>query len=161
MSSNLLSGACPAGRRKRTCSYAVRWWEPVHSDRGADDREPASSAIAGGSLGLLLSFLVTSWLAVPLERSSRADAIHLDATVLGFSIGLIFLTTLLAGCCPLSLPLAPVSRGFAGIIPVCWAAAYSRATLRKTLLTGNRTHSLCWFPPALLFQSFLRLRTTT
>jgi predicted permease len=117
--------------------------------------------IAGGSLGLLLSFLVTSWLAGHWKDLPRADAIHLDATVLGFSIGLIFLTTLLAGLLP------ALSSTGAGVLAALQESSrsvggsLSRATLRKTLLTGEIALTVTLLVSAgLLFKSFLRLRTT-
>ncbi len=53
--------------------------------------------VAGGTLGVLLSFAATRWLADNWTDLPRADAIHLDATVLAFAVGLVFLTALLAG----------------------------------------------------------------
>jgi predicted permease len=117
--------------------------------------------IAGGSLGLLLSFLVTSWLAGHWNDLPRADAIHLDTTVLGFSLSLIFLTTLLAGLLPalsstgtgILAALQESSRSVGGSL--------SRATLRKTLLTGEIALTVILLLSAgLLFKSFLRLRTS-
>jgi predicted permease len=117
--------------------------------------------IAGGSLGLLLSFLVTSWLAGHWSYLPRADAIHLDAAVLGFSIGLIFLTSLLAGLLP------AISSTGAGVLAALQessrsvGSSVSRATLRKTLLTGEIALTVILLVSAgLLFKSFLRLRSS-
>jgi predicted permease len=116
---------------------------------------------AGGSLGLLLSYLVTRWLASHWNDLPRADSIHLDATVLAFSIGLVFFTTLLAGLLP------AISSTRAGIFAVLQESSrsvggsLSRATLRKTLLTGEIALTVILLVSAgLLFKSFLRLRST-
>ena len=42
--------------------------------------------IAGGTLGLLLSFVATRWLAMHWRDLPRTEAIHIDATVMAFSI---------------------------------------------------------------------------
>jgi len=117
--------------------------------------------IAGGTLGLLLSFLVTHWLANHWNDLPRAEAIHLDATVLAFSIGLVFLTALLAGLLPaisstgsgIFAALQESSRSIGGSV--------SRATLRKSLLTAEIALTVILLVSAgLLFKSFLHLRTS-
>ena len=114
----------------------------------------------GGGLGILLSLLVTRWLAGHWSDLPRGEAIHLDSSVLAFSIGLIVLTTLLAGLLP-----AIASTG-AGLLTVLQESSRSvggglaRATLRKTLLTGEIALTVMLLVAAgLLFKSFLHLRT--
>jgi predicted permease len=116
--------------------------------------------VAGGTLGVLLSFAATSWLADNWSGLPRADAIHLDATVLAFAVGLVFLTALLAGLLPaisstgacVFAALQESSRSIGGSL--------SRATLRKTLLTVEIALTVILLVSAgLLFKSFLHLRT--
>jgi predicted permease len=116
---------------------------------------------AGGTLGVLLSFLATRWLADNWNQLPRADAIHLDGTVLAFAVGLVFLTALMAGLLPaisstgagIFAGLQESSRSFGGSL--------SRAMLRKTLLTVEIALTVILLVSAgLLFKSFLHLRTT-
>jgi predicted permease len=116
--------------------------------------------MAGGTLGVLLSFAATRWLADNWSSLPRADAIHVDATVLAFAVGLVFLTALLAGLLPaisstgsgVFAALQESSRSIGGSL--------SRATLRKTLLTVEIALTVILLVSAgLLFKSFLHLRT--
>jgi predicted permease len=115
---------------------------------------------AGGTLGVLLSFLATHWLADHWNELPRADAIHLDGTVLAFALGLVFLTALMAGLLP------AISSTGAGIFSGLQESSrsiggsLSRATLRKTLLTVEIALTVILLVSAgLLFKSFLHLRT--
>jgi predicted permease len=117
-------------------------------------------SLTGGAFGVLLSSLATSWLARHWTDLPRAESVHLDATVLAFSIGLVFLTALLAGVLPaisstraaMVTALQESSRSVAG--------GLSRAMLRKTLLTAEIALTVVLLVCAgLLFKSFLRLRT--
>lgn len=117
--------------------------------------------LLGGSLGLLLSFSATKWLAKHWRELPRADAIHIDAAVLAFSIVLVFLTALLAGLLPaisatgssLLTTLQDSSRAIGG--------SASRAGLRKILLTAEVALTVILLVGAgLLFKSFLQLRTS-
>jgi predicted permease len=114
----------------------------------------------GGTLGVLLSLLATHWLAGHWNYLPRADAIHLDATVLAFAVGLVFLTALLAGLLP-----AVSSTGagiFAGLQESSRSigGSLSRAMLRKTLLSVEIALTVILLVSAgLLFKSFLHLRT--
>jgi predicted lysophospholipase L1 biosynthesis ABC-type transport system permease subunit len=56
--------------------------------------------VAGGSLGLLLSLLSTQWLANHWRDLPRAESIHVDGTVLAFSIFLAVFAAMLAGFLP-------------------------------------------------------------
>ena len=114
----------------------------------------------GGFAGLLLSLLATHWLATHWRELPRAESIRLDTPVVAFSIGLIFLTTLLAGLLPaisstgkgIFSALQESSRSIGG--------SASRAMLRKILLTTEIALTVILLLCAgLLFKSFLRLRT--
>ena len=115
---------------------------------------------AGGTLGLLLSVVATRWLADHWSDLPRADAIHLDATVLAFSVGLVFLTAMLSGLLP---AISSTGAGiFAGLQESSRSigGSLSRATLRKTLLTVEIALTVVLLVSAgLLFKSFLHLRT--
>jgi len=114
----------------------------------------------GGALGLLLSVAATRWLAGHWKDLPRADAIHLDGTVLAFTIGLIFLSSLLSGLLPavsstgkvLFSTLQESSRSIGGNV--------GRTKLRKILLTSEIALTVVLLLAAgLLFKSFLHLRT--
>lgn len=118
-------------------------------------------SIAGGTLGLLLSFASTHWLAGHWHHLPRAEAIHVDGIVLAFSIVLIFLTALLAGLVPaisstgkgVFTALKDSSRSVGGSV--------SGTLLRKILLTAEIALTVILLVSAgLLFKSFLHLRTT-
>jgi predicted permease len=115
---------------------------------------------AGGTLGVLLSFAATRWLADHWNDLPRADAIHLDGTVLAFAVGLVFLTALLAGLLP---AISSTGAGiFAGLQESSRSigGSLSRAMLRKTLLTVEIALTVILLVSAgLLFKSFLHLRT--
>ena len=101
--------------------------------------------ITGGTLGLLLSFLVTRWLAAHWSDLPRVDAIHLDATVLAFSVGLVFLTALLAGLLPRSLRPAPVSSKHCSNPPGLSAVAYpAPRCARPCSPQRSPLPSFCW-----------------
>jgi predicted permease len=116
---------------------------------------------AGGTLGVLLSFGATRWLADHWSDLPRAEAIQLDGTVLAFAVGLVFVTALLAGLLP------AISSTGAGIFAALQESSrsiggsLSRATLRKTLLTVEIALTVILLVAAgLLFKSFLHLRTS-
>jgi predicted permease len=116
--------------------------------------------LVGGAIGVLLSLLATHWLADHWQDLPRADAIHVDGTVLAFSLGLALLTTLLAGLLPaisstgkgIFAALQDASRSVGG--------SASRAMLRKALLTAEIALTVVLLiASGLLFKSFLHLRT--
>jgi predicted permease len=117
-------------------------------------------SVCGGTLGVLLSLLATTWLAQHWTSLPRADAVHLDATVLAFSVGLTLLTAFLAGLLP------AVSATRASMITALQETArsvgggVSRAMLRKTLLVAEIALTVVLLVSAgLLFKSFLHLRS--
>ena len=111
------------------------------------------------TFGVLLSFLATGWLAGHWNELPRADAIHLDGTVLAFAVR------------------PGVSYGFDGRVVAGYllhrrghhglqessrsiGGSLSRAMLRKTLLTVEIALTVVLLVSAgLLFKSFLHLRT--
>ena len=94
-------------------------------------------SIASGTFGVLLSFVATQWLANNWNGLPRAEAIHLDGSVLIFAVGLIVSTSLLAGLLP------AVSTTGTGILSALQdssrsiGGSVSRSTLRKVLLTAE------------------------
>jgi predicted permease len=116
--------------------------------------------IAGGTLGLLLSMLATRWLAGHWRNLPRAESIHLDGTVLAFTVALIVLTALLAGMIP------AISSTGKGVLSALQESSRSiggstsKAWLRKTMLTAEIALTVILLVSAgLLFKSFLHLRT--
>lgn len=117
--------------------------------------------VAGGLLGLAISVLATRWLAGHWQALPRADAIQMDFGVMAFSVGLIFLTALLAGLLP------AISSTGSGVLAALQESSRSiggsasRATLRKVLLTAEIALTVILLVLAgLLFKSFLHLRTS-
>jgi predicted permease len=118
-------------------------------------------SIAGGLLGLLLSFFVTRWLATHWQDLPRADDIQVDGTVLLFATVIVLVSALLAGLVPaisstgknLLSALQESSRALGG--------GLSRASLRKTLLAAEVTLTVILLISAgLLFKSFMHLRSS-
>jgi hypothetical protein len=96
--SNLLV-ARSAARRKEV---AVR--SALGGSRLTLIREQMTESIlicaAGGLLGLVISVLTTGWFANHWQGLPRSETIGVDGGVLAFSVGLVFLTALLAGLLP-------------------------------------------------------------
>jgi predicted permease len=118
-------------------------------------------SIAGGLLGVLLSFFATRWLATHWQDLPRAEAIQTDGTILVFSAVIVFLSALVAGLVPaisstgknLLSALQESSRALGG--------GLSRASLRKTLLAAEVTLTVILLISAgLLFKSFMHLRSS-
>jgi predicted permease len=157
--SNLLI-ARSAARRKELAVRAA-----LGGDRLTLIKEQMAESLlictAGGGLGVGLSFVAAGWLAGHWTDLPRAEAIHLDSTVLAFAVVLVFLTTLLAGLLP------AISSTGAGIFAALQdssrsiSGSVSRATLRKILLTAEIALTMILLVSAgLLFKSFLHLRTS-
>jgi predicted permease len=116
--------------------------------------------VAGGTVGLAISILATRWLAGHWQALPRAETIGVDVDVLGFSVGLIFLTALLAGLLP------AISSTGSGVLAGLQESSRSvggsasRASLRKVLLTTEIALTVILLVSAgLLFKSFVHLRT--
>jgi predicted permease len=117
-------------------------------------------SMAGGLLGILLSFFATRWLATHWQDLPRADAIQMDGTILVFSAVIVFLSALVAGLIPaisstgkqLLSALQESARSLGGGV--------SRAGLRKTLLAAEVTLTVILLISAgLLFKSFMHLHS--
>lgn len=117
-------------------------------------------SIAGGVMGMLVSFSATKWLISTWHNLPTAQSIHADGVVLAFACGLVIATALLAGLLPAiastrKMALAALqvsSRGAAG--------SQSRTALRKTLLTIEiGTTVVLLIGAGLLLKSFWRLRS--
>ncbi len=117
--------------------------------------------LAGGGLGLWLSFSATRWLASHWRDLPRADSIHIDGAVLVFSIALVFLSALLAGLLP---AIASTGKGLLAALQDSSrssSGSASRAGLRRMLLTAEIALTVILLVSAgLLFKSFLHLRTS-
>jgi predicted permease len=115
---------------------------------------------AGGSLGLLLSLLSTHWLAGHWRDLPRADSIHVDGTVLAFSIALAVFAAMLAGLLP---AISSTSKGVFAVLQESSRSiggSASRSALRKVMLTAEIFLTVILLVSAgLLFKSFLHLRT--
>lgn len=113
---------------------------------------------SGGALGIGLAYAAVSWLTTHWLDLPRADAIHIDATVLAFAVGITFLTGILSGVLPAMLFTgASVSAALQDSARTLGASA-SKASLRKGLLTIELALTVVLLVCAgLLFKSFLRL----
>lgn len=115
--------------------------------------------IAGGVLGLALGAWTTNWLTTHWMKMPRAEAVHLDATVVAFAVGITFIAGLLAGLLP---ALSATSGGVLGALQEGSRAiggSTSKASLRKVLLTVEIALTVVLLVCAgLLLKSFLRLR---
>jgi predicted permease len=156
--SNLLV-ARSASRRKEV---AVRG--ALGGSRMALIREQMTESVlicvAGGGLGLLLSMAATRWLAGHWSGMPRAETIYVDGGVLAFTMGLVFLTAMLAGLLP---AISSTGKGVLGALQESSRSiggSASRAWLRKTMLTAEIALTVILLVAAgLLFKSFLHLRT--
>lgn len=114
---------------------------------------------AGGVLGVGLSLSATRWLATHWKALPRAEAIHVDGTILAFAIGLVVLSALLAGLVPAISSTGKSVMGALQDSARSIGGGSSRATLRKTLLTAEIALTVILLLGAgLLFKSFLHLR---
>jgi predicted permease len=116
--------------------------------------------ITGGALGLLLAMWATRWLTTRWVNMPRADTVHPDGVVVGFAIGITFLTGILSGLLP---AMSATGRGVLSALQDASrtiGGSASRASLRKTLLTAEIALTVILLVCAgLLFKSFLRLRS--
>jgi predicted permease len=122
--------------------------------------ESLLSCLVGGGLGLLLSIFATQWLARHWQGLPRANGIHVDGTVLAFTLGVSLLTAGIAGLLP---AISSTGKGvFAALQDSSRSASgsASRALLRKVLLIAEIALTVVLLISAgLLFKSFLHLRS--
>jgi predicted permease len=118
-------------------------------------------AIAGGGLGIMLSFSGTHWLATHWTDLPRVEDIQMDGAVLIFAVAIVFVSALLAGLVPaisstgkqVLAALQESARSLGGGV--------SRASLRKSLLGAEVTLTVVLLISAgLLFKSFMHLRSS-
>jgi predicted permease len=118
-------------------------------------------AVAGGMLGIVLSLSATKWLATHWRDLPRADSIHVDGTILAFSIAIVLVAALLAGLLP---AISSTGKSLLGALQDSARSiggSASRAALRKVLLTAEIALTVVLLISAgLLFRSFVHLRTS-
>jgi putative ABC transport system permease protein len=113
----------------------------------------------GGAAGVLFSLATTRWLASAWKNLPSAQAIHVDEAVVGFSCGLMFATSLLAGLLPAISSTGKAVLGTLQASSRTYGGSLSRTALRKTLLTIEFAVTVVLLIAAgLLLKSFLRLR---
>ncbi len=114
--------------------------------------------VSGGILGIVLAGAAVRWLTTYWLNLPRADAIHIDATVVAFAVGITFLTGVLSGVLPAMLFTgASVSTALQDSSRTLGASA-SKASLRKGLLTVELALTVVLLVCAgLMFKSFLQL----
>jgi predicted permease len=118
-------------------------------------------SLAGGALGVGLSFAATRWLAAAWKDLPTANSIQVDGAVLAFACALVLLAALFSGLLP------AISSTAKSVFATLQASArttgssLSRTALRKTLLTIEIAVTVVLLIGAgLLLKSFFRLRTT-
>jgi predicted permease len=125
---------------------------------GQQIAESVLICLSGGVLGIGLAYAAVRWLTTYWLDLPRTDAIHIDATVLAFAVGVTFLTGILSGVLPAMLFTgASVSAALQDNARTLGVSA-SKASLRKGLLTVELALTVVLLVCAgLLFKSFLRL----
>jgi len=114
--------------------------------------------LAGGLLGIVFAIGAVRWLTTFWLDLPRADAVHIDATVLAFAVGVTFLAGILSGLLPAILftganVSAAIRDGGRTLI-----SSASKASLRVGLLIVELALTVVLLVCAgLLFKSFLRL----
>jgi predicted permease len=123
--------------------------------------ESAVLAAAGGGLGLLLAWFGTHWLVQARPQMARANAIHMDAVVLLFGVGVIAGCGLLAGLIPsLSFLRAPLLESLQDSSRAT-SAGHGRVRLRRALLAAEVGLTVVLLTCAgLLLKSYNHLRST-
>ncbi len=116
---------------------------------------------AGGALGLVLAYAVIQWLVSTRQDMSRAEAIHIDSSVVVFTLGLIFLCAVFAGL------ISSVSASGDQILSSLQESSryhsggHARANLRKLLLSAEVGLTVVLLITAgLLLKSYERLRSS-
>jgi predicted permease len=116
---------------------------------------------AGGVVGVTLSVAATQWMIATWKNLPSASGIHVDAEVLAFSCGLMFIAALLAGLMP------AISSTGKSVLAALQASArtvggsLSGTALRKSLLTVEIAATvILLIASGLLLKNFLQLRAT-
>jgi predicted permease len=125
---------------------------------GQQITESVLICLSGGALGIVLAAAAVRWLTTYWLNLPRADAIHVDATVLAFAVGVTFLAGILSGVLPAMLFTgAGVSAALQDSARILGVSA-SKAWLRKGLLTVELALTVVLLVGAgLLFKSFVQL----
>lgn len=117
--------------------------------------------VGGGAIGLLLAQAGITYLKLHWRGLPRAASIHVDGTIVLFTVAVMGVTAILAGLLP---ALSSTQRGILeGLKDSSRAAGVgvSRARLRKTLLSVEIALTVVLLLSAgLLLKSFVQLRTT-
>jgi predicted permease len=118
-------------------------------------------SLAGGALGVGLSFAATRWLAAAWKDLPTAQTIQVDGAVLAFACALVLLAALLSGLLP---AISSTGRSVFATLQTSARTAgsgLSRTALRKVLLTIEISVTVVLLIGAgLLLKSFFRLRTS-
>jgi predicted permease len=118
--------------------------------------------IVGGVAGVLLSLAATHWLATAWKQLPSAETIHVDGTVLLFSVGLVLAAAMLAGLLPAISSTGKAVFGALQASSRTTGGNVSKTALRKTLLTIEIAVTVVLLIAAgLLLKNFMRLRTAT
>jgi predicted permease len=117
---------------------------------------------AGGAVGLLMAYGAIEWFAATRNDMSRIEAIHLDATVVAFALGLVFLCAFFAGI------ISSFSIKSDQILPSLQeslrshSAGHARVRLRKWLLSLEVGLTVVLLiASGLLLKSYQQLRSTS
>ncbi len=117
-------------------------------------------SVAGGAVGLVLANAVLQYFVSTRRDMSRAEAIHIDAAVLAFTVGLIFLCAAFAGF--ISSASATAGKALSSLHESSrsHSAGPARANLRKLLLSLEIGLTVVLLISAgLLLKSYERLRS--
>lgn len=116
--------------------------------------------VCGGTLGLFLAWVGAQWLKLHWKGLPRAESVHVDATAILFTGGIICLTAVLSGLLP---ALSTTHRGVLTALKDSsrgTGAGISRARLRKVLLSAEIALTVMLLIAAgLMLKSFLQLRS--
>jgi predicted permease len=117
-------------------------------------------SLAGGALGVGLSFAATRWLAHAWKQLPTASSIHMDGSVAAFACALVLAAALIAGLLP---AISSTGRSVFATLQTSartTGSSLSRTALRKVLLTIEISVTVVLLIGAgLLLKSFFRLRT--
>src|SRR5215469_1660715 len=114
--------------------------------------------LSGGALGIFFAALAVRWLVTDWLNLPRVEAIHIDAVVLSFAVGITFLAALLSGILPAMLFAGSGAASALQDSARTLGGAASKASLRKALLTVEFGLTAGLLVCAgLLFKSFLQL----